>query len=77
MPQRSTSPRQGAGELLPHPALDGGHRSGGAAATDGLHRLPGHFFAVYDGHGGRNDERRRVKDGDTELRPAVEKTFET
>jgi hypothetical protein len=63
MPQRSTSPRQGAGELLPHPALDGGHRSGGAAATDG--------------HGGRNDERRRVKDGDTELRPAVEKTFET
>jgi hypothetical protein len=61
--------------------LDGGHRSGGAAATDGLHRLsyrlPGHFFPVYDGHGGKNDERRRVKDGDTELRPAVEKMFQT
>jgi hypothetical protein len=46
----------------------------GAAAADGLDRascrLPGHFFSVYDGHGGKDASGWRSKGGDTELLPA-------
>jgi hypothetical protein len=35
-------------------------------------RLSGHFFSIYDSRSGKNGERRCGKDGDTELRPAVE-----